>query len=326
VREPYPEQRGSRLAAQKERKRAERRLRKLDRKKREKEQAMQQNGQHHANGQVNGSAAKEPGPPPPPTQKRRKPPLGAPLASEFRDAIIRAIERWGLERVIVDLSAFAKDRTRSANQTIMRKVLNDPAWRFNSTTNNLLRRLALHYCGDQQALPLPGPARTEAFIVRATSASGPLTLSDVKEAAEAAANAALERVLAKFQPQAAASEFRQSPAPLLGEYEGAAFPALDAFEDRTSREQAEILRAMHHGYAHQVRDRYGIIGGEHAYAWNISYEAYRKETGLDVKARATAESRRTGESVTPLSLILKDGDVVRFWQIVRKTWERAPKK
>lgn len=93
------------------------------------------------------------------------------------------------------------------------------------------------------------------------------------------------------------------------------------FADLDEMSQLNILHAMHSRYGDSLRAQ-GVTTGEHRAAWRISYDAYDNETGKEVQKRASAEADDTGHRVKPVDIIHRDGDLIRFYEIVRKVWQR----
>jgi hypothetical protein len=318
---PFPEMRGSHLAGELERKRAARRLKRIENKRRKRERkAMANTGSQSATAPVIQ------------IQPARKTNCGFKLDPAVRDTLLKEIGGRGRERVLTDLAFIRKDGTRQANASVIRKLLRSPTASFSSTICNLLKRLALHYRGEQQSLPLPKvtPPPLPA-VLRSAPPTPPAVVQPAQQTQAhdvAFITQVVTAVIGALGPARAAPAVPQLPPIEVGaeseahgdEYQA---PTIKQFPDLSQQEQAGILNRMHTGYGQQVERLYGITSGHFAYAWNISYDAYHRETGIDIKARSSAESDRTGRRVTPLSLIQQDGDLVRFWQIVRKTWERA---
>ena len=97
------------------------------------------------------------------------------------------------------------------------------------------------------------------------------------------------------------------------------------FSQKSEATQCAILASMHSQYA----DRLKLDGIDRplATAWRISYEEWDRQSGKNVRARASERSDETGQRITPLEIIREDGDLVRFWEVVREFWEekRRPK-
>lgn len=334
----YPESKGSHLAGELERKRARRAL-----KKQRKKQAKMNNG---VNGTaVNGQSAKPRGsgggadggggPP-----KRRR--TGArKLRHDLRDVLIAALDRKGANRVDADMAKLNPHMTRHARRSLVRATTRDPEHVFSSTSLNLLTKLAEGYMAPQRELPLKEErkplgqhGRTVLDKLAPPPAKRPPTLDDILSARRAppspSPSADAERitaiVLAVMQtleaqrdqrpPALAAAQPQTAPA-------DAPEPGIKQFDEMDVHSQRKLLNSMHSRYGAWLKKHYGIQTGEYAAAWDLSYEAYDRQTGAGVKARASSESDRTGERVRPLDLIEQDGDLVRFWKIVRELWEHC---
>jgi len=93
------------------------------------------------------------------------------------------------------------------------------------------------------------------------------------------------------------------------------------FSEMDESTQLSVLSSMHGRFA-DVLNTQGVISGAQRAAWRVSYTAYDKETGANSQGRANAEGDATGNRIRPIDIIQRDGDLSRFHEIVRKTWQR----
>jgi hypothetical protein len=84
--------------------------------------------------------------------------------------------------------------------------------------------------------------------------------------------------------------------------------------------QRQILWNMHNRIADKLRAQ-GLTERPLAAAWRTSYEAFEKETGKAITSRASRESDTSGVRMQPLDIIEREGELLRFWDVVRRTWE-----
>jgi hypothetical protein len=259
-----------------------------------------------------------------PMKKRR---IGI-LETMYRESILREIDNRGRERVLSDLTAIRKDGTEAANACILRCLLRDAQYSYSSTNYNLLKRLALSYRGDQQRLPLAPPPQRQ-VAAAPTPSPVPLAVAPQQPAGPLAADVAfITQVVATVMAAmghgrpAAAAPPMLPPAAVASEDDGDHEPGIKRFEQMQPAQQRRILNSMHVRYAEHLKAKCGITTGEQGSAWNISYDAYDQETGANSQKRASAESDSTGVRVRPLDIIERDGELVSFWRVVRRVWER----
>jgi hypothetical protein len=98
-------------------------------------------------------------------------------------------------------------------------------------------------------------------------------------------------------------------------------PKSKEFPQLSAAMQGAILANMHSRYADELRTH--GVDRPLAAAWRMSYEAYDKATGARICERASEEGDATGRRVQPLDLVERDGKLVEFWQVVRKTWQTS---
>ena len=91
------------------------------------------------------------------------------------------------------------------------------------------------------------------------------------------------------------------------------------FPDLPPVMQRQIIENMHRGFADKLRDG-GVKDGALSSVWRTSYQAFERATGKALCRRASAESD-AGTRVSPLDIVEREGELVRFWEIVRRTWE-----
>ncbi len=82
--------------------------------------------------------------------------------------------------------------------------------------------------------------------------------------------------------------------------------------------QMAVLASMHQDFGDQLR-RQGVQRALSA-AWQMSYQAFRKKTGLDIQHVAYKESDSSGVKVTPVDIILRMGMLEGFWLTVCEFW------
>jgi hypothetical protein len=92
------------------------------------------------------------------------------------------------------------------------------------------------------------------------------------------------------------------------------------FHDLRPVMQRQILWNMHSRIADKLRAQ-GLNERPLAAAWRTSYEAFEKESGKAITSRASRESDTSGVRMQPLDIIEREGELVRFWDVVRRTWE-----
>lgn len=252
----------------------------------------------------------------------RKQAFGKPLDSQERDAIIGAIGKIGRDRVVVDLMKIDPNRNRGSAMGIIREVTQSASHRFASTTRSLLGRLARQYRGGEQTtLPAVSKVAQPSGSLVHDNTRQALSNQDMIQTISSAVAVAVSSVLG---PMLQASQ-QQSP-PLLPSPDRVSLVtqrgAIKQFAELDEAGQMNILHAMHSRYGDSLRDQGVVRGGEHRAAWKVSYDAYDRETGNNVQARASAEGDSTGHRVTPCEMIRRDGHLVKFYEVVRKTWER----
>lgn len=256
---------------------------------------------------------------PPPKPKRRQG-LGKPLSQGDRDTIVGTIGRLTRERVIADLKKLDPNRNNDSAAAIVREVRSDAAHRFSSTTLTLLTRLARQYRGgDQATLPLaPATPARQAAVPNAAALAVVQQPLDVM-------NAQTISTIVISVLQALGHGVTQPTAPRLAapapDDAANGEPGIKNFDQMPESMQRGILNSMHNRFGDSL-SKNGLIGSQHATAWNISYDAYEKATGSNIKARATVRSDSTGQRVRPIDIVQEDGALVEFWQVCRKTWER----
>jgi hypothetical protein len=92
------------------------------------------------------------------------------------------------------------------------------------------------------------------------------------------------------------------------------------FHDLRPVMQRQILWNMHSRVADKLRAQ-GLTERPLAAAWRTSYEAFEKESGKAITSRASREADTSGVRMQPLDIIEREGELVRFWEVVRRTWE-----
>ncbi len=272
----------------------------------------------------------------PPPRKRRSPKKEF-VPTWVRDAILLELDRKGREAVAADIAAMCPGKTRDALASTLSGLVHEPNSPRTSTTIGMFTRLATQY-KDRPALgpsPLPGPkpervheeylSDPPAALQRYEQPPVSLDMKAVTETMVAAVSVAMATAFQSLFPQqqqTAPQSPRLSPSStdVTGDFRE---PGIKPFEELDVRLQRQILNSMHNRYSDRLGKEYGIIGGGHSAAWDLSYEAYARETGNEVKKRASAESDATGKRVRPLDLIERDGDIVRFWRVVRRLWEKS---
>lgn len=230
-------------------------------------------------------------------------------------AVLKAIVS-GLDNVVVAESPIEKrSRVAAALADPKFKGMNDRRIGAQiGLSASLVRNVRLGAGPKPAPLAVHAPARRgkDSDLVEAMKALAPI----MAEASAAATARILAPILSGLH---APQQAPQLPAPQIvpvPEHRPKQFPQMDAPTQR------KILHSMHGGYAERVARDSGVeIRRAYPMAWDISYTAFDRETSSDVRARATAQSDSTGERIKPIDLIERDGQLVRFWEIVRKTWE-----
>lgn len=298
----YPEIRGSHLSSERERKRALRRLRKIERKKREREKAAMISSVTKE--QETGK----------PTPRRRASKI---IAATKRDVILSAVQKHGKDSVVATMCKLVPTKSRLSHFSALTELIREPEHHWNSTSLFIFDRLATSLSGAQQQLPIPKyPATQEPKPASAVTALAPVvpqqqvggidmtTLTQVVTQISAQVTTTVLSALGIGVTSSPVAQPAQLP------------PVLKDFAEMTPEEQRHLLNVKHKRYADHLRSTMGVVTGEYSAAWRRSYEAYERETGVDVIRRAES----TG--VRPLDVIESDGNLVRFWQIIRNTWER----
>lgn len=97
-------------------------------------------------------------------------------------------------------------------------------------------------------------------------------------------------------------------------------PPPTEFKDMVEGRQRAVLNSMHRRYADIIKKDGTTEGDQYKEAWNISYEYFERHTGIAIRDMASAESDGTGHRCRPLDIIFARGLQVRFYDIVRDTW------
>lgn len=307
----YPEVRGSHLAGRHERARARKRLERLGANRRAQEAAKDMNQTNEQTSRPTNGAQ---------VPKRRSG-HGRAIGSDDRDSIMGEIARRGRDAVETELRKLIPDKTLQAVSCMIHNVMTSPEHRWSSTSRSALQRFA-SFCreGGQRSFPLPNaPFRAPAVSLAAPSGQPTNGAPDLVTLLATVLGPVLQQL--GFGPQGAQS----APIPALPAFASADPPdmAIKPFSELEPPMQRNIITSMHTRYATRLKKHYGIPAGEHAAAWKISYEAYDKRTGKRVCERASEVSDSTGARVRPLDIIERDGDLVRFWLIVREVWEQG---
>jgi len=240
------------------------------------------------------------------TRRKQHPQL---LCRADRESLVAAIDQIGFHAVTTEVMRLDPYRERNSASALLRNVYSDAGHSFSSSSLNLLEGLA-EVC--RAARPAPAPPSA------ATDTRGHAELS------QQAVSAIVASVMQALGQTAKPTVDAPAKAPPLPPQVIALLPErvqIKQFTDLDESSQLNILHSMHSRYGDSLREQ-GLTSGEHRAAWRISYDAYDKETGANCQGRATVEADTTGVRVKPVEIIRRDGDLLRFYEIVRKTWQR----
>lgn len=302
----YPEVRGARLASQLEREKA---LKVMKRKRRRKAKKEMSNVTK--------------------LQPKNKKKRGNEIAPRDRDSIVGAISRYGREKIGALLVSV--DPNNPSPYSTIADLLKDPGHTWLSRNHKALTGLAQFIRVNCQE-SLKFPERSMVPLAREETALAPVSgaISPELKMFMEQQNLLMTSLLQVVKPLAAMHQTQSTPRQLPSWNEGAEDDAdlgnADAsppreFKDHPTWLKRKILHDIHTRIGERIKQESGGSAlRPHAEAWNRSYDAFHKETRIDIKARASKQSDRNGQQVRPIDLIEQMNELDRFYEIVKTLW------
>lgn len=256
---------------------------------------------------------------------------GRAISDSDYETIIDGVERFGRDSLAAILGHF--DPTSPKPMGPLYQLLRSPKHRFWSRNRIALTSLACHLrekCQDEFRMPgkavnpEPAPVLTKSeesksdiqMFMQQQLEQSRLLVGAVQ--AMSAAVASLQRPQAKSAPQLPAWGSEDDDAE-MGDQED---HSPKSFDEQPTWFKRKVLRDIHSRVGERIK---GESGGKalrpHAEAWNRSYEAFHKATGIDVKGRASRLSDKSGHQVRPVEIIDQLNELDRFYGVVKSLWD-----
>lgn len=280
---------------------------------------------------------------------------GKVLPAEVQSRIRATIERVGKKRVAESLGALDPAATEASLGASVDTLMRESAHKWSKRIYD--RWLRLDRRGVDRSEPVPTAQKTDrakepdptaAAPVPAPSPSRPQLGGAISSAPSPAAttNEVLIRFLEQqnqmmqsqgqmlthlvmtlggVQPPSGTTALSTPARPAIAEPKLSSDPEPPPpteFKDMSDGRQRAVLNSMHHRYASVIKFDGTEDSDKYKEAWNISYEYFERQTGIQIRNLASAESDATGHRCRPLDIIFARGLQVRFYDVVRSTWER----